>query len=93
MVKTVGRETMTIAQAIDVYRGSKTAKVFENNWNDLVSYGKGSALGKTDIERIFHYMIVENILEEDYVSNRMGFTSAYLKVLITDLDRTEASPI
>ena len=83
MIKTVGRETMTINQAIDVYRGMKNTKVYDNGFNELVSYGKGAQLRKTDAERIFHYMIVENILEEQYVTNRMGFTTAYLKVFLS----------
>ena len=35
---------------------------------------------KGDLERIFHFLIAEDILKEVYLQNSMGFTSGYLAV-------------
>lgn len=64
-----------------MYRGSRSAKIIEANWNAIAGYGLGVDLKKTDIERIFHYLVAKNILKEVVTSNKGGFPSAYLKVL------------
>ncbi len=40
----------------------------------------GSEFKKTDMERIFHFLIVKNILKEIYKNNAGGFNTGYIKV-------------
>jgi bloom syndrome protein len=63
-----------------VYRGSKAAKVISAGHDKLAEFGKGQAIRRTEVERIFHFMMLENILTEVSLTNRMGFASSYLRV-------------
>jgi bloom syndrome protein len=85
MLKILEKDSVTINLCIDIYRGMKNQKVLENNYQELVAYGKGSNIKKTDMERIFHFLIVENALKESYVTNASGFTNAYVHVLNIEL--------
>jgi superfamily II DNA helicase RecQ len=80
MIKSARRKTITICRAINVYRGMSFSNEKNHNFKKLISYGKGSLLSKSDVERIVRFMIIEDILEEEYVRNRQGFNISYLMV-------------
>jgi bloom syndrome protein len=71
---------ITLIQCMDIYRGSKASKIIQEGHDHLDSYGLGAELKKTDMERIFHFLISKNILKEHVITNGGGFPTAYLKV-------------
>ncbi|KAF7683331.1 ATP-dependent DNA helicase hus2/rqh1 [Astathelohania contejeani] len=76
LIFAVGKISM--AQAIDVYRGSMNKKSME--FSECKFYGRGKSLRRNFVERIFRAMIVEGYLEERVEVGKMGFSWAYLIV-------------
>ncbi|WBW71912.1 RecQ type DNA helicase Rqh1 [Schizosaccharomyces osmophilus] len=68
----------TLLQLIDVFRGSKGAKIIENGWDRLEGAGDGKSLNRGDSERLFHQLVAEGIFVEKVEANRRGFVSAYV---------------
>lgn len=81
LVKSLQKERVTLLQCVDIYRGMKGSKIINAGFDELEMYGKGNGIKRTEVERIFHFMVVENILKEVYESNAMGFTSGYVEVI------------
>ena len=50
MIQEMGHQQATIAKCIDTYRGLKSAKILESNFNNLDGYGKGILI-------ILHFLI------------------------------------
>ena len=69
----------TMAQLTELYRGSKskTATKFIDV-KKLSSYGSGSKFSKSDVDRIMHAMVFNNILEEISETNARGFNSDFV---------------
>jgi RecQ family ATP-dependent DNA helicase len=81
LVKEIQGDQITMIHAIDVYRGMKTSKINSLNHSKVNGYGKGSKKKKHDVERIFRFLVLENILMEKVISNPGGYPTAYLAVL------------
>ncbi|PLW56912.1 hypothetical protein PCANC_01280 [Puccinia coronata f. sp. avenae] len=73
-------ESVTIAHMVDVFRGSKSKKVTTAGHDRLEGAGQGSVLDRTDCERLLHLMVSDDILNERFESNAMGFTNAYVQL-------------
>ncbi|KAI8589607.1 P-loop containing nucleoside triphosphate hydrolase protein [Geranomyces variabilis] len=77
LVKSLQHTRVTVNQLVDIYRGSKSAIINKREYNKLQLYGKGASLKKGDAERLFHHLSAQQILGEDLVTNRQGFTCSY----------------
>ncbi|KAI8917745.1 P-loop containing nucleoside triphosphate hydrolase protein [Powellomyces hirtus] len=71
---------VTLNYSMDVYRGLKLAKIAEKHHNEVPEYGKGKHLKKSEVERLFHFLVGEHIVGELLVTNGQGFTCAYVKL-------------
>lgn len=80
IVREVSVDKITMPYCIDVYRGSKASKIVSAGHHLISGAGKGTSLRKSEVERIFHFLMTKKILEEYNVTNRMGFCNAYLRV-------------
>lgn len=68
----------TMAQAVECLKGLKgrSGKPLDEN----PCFGEGSSWDRGDHERLFEYLLIENILGERYKENNMGFSNAYMTV-------------
>ncbi|GAA5907235.1 RecQ family ATP-dependent DNA helicase [Sporobolomyces salmoneus] len=69
---------VTMLYAIDVFRGSKIAKIVSNGHDQLADAGAGANIDRGDCERLFQLLFSEQILGERYERNGLGFTNAYI---------------
>ncbi|KAI8647781.1 P-loop containing nucleoside triphosphate hydrolase protein [Parasitella parasitica] len=68
----VSPETITLAQTIDVYRGSRGKKLLEQGRDRLEGYGLGSRQTRQEVDRLLKHMVIENILRQKSVATSMG---------------------
>lgn len=70
---------ITLNQLIDIYRGS-LAKPYQK-YQTLDKFGCGKQLSRLETERLFQHLTMEDVFQEQCISNSMGFIQTYLKVL------------
>ena len=69
----------TLLHLVEIFKGSNIKKVVDNGHNKHPLHGRGSQWHKSDIQRIFHKMILDEYLSEMiYVNN--DIPTAYLKL-------------
>lgn len=73
-------DLVTLLHCIDCFLGSNKREIVNKDHQSLKHHGAGSKLAKGDAERLFQKLVTEGILGEKSVSNRMGFTNAYMTV-------------
>ncbi|KAI8802231.1 P-loop containing nucleoside triphosphate hydrolase protein [Cladochytrium replicatum] len=83
LVGAMQTDRITIIHCVDVYRGSKNSRIISSNHDTVPGYGKGKGLLKTDVERIFRWMVQEQFLSEYCERTASGFNSNYVKVIFT----------
>lgn len=68
----------TMPQAVECLKGLKgrSGKPLDDN----PRFGEGSSWERGEHERLFEYLLIENILGENYKENNMGFSNAYMTV-------------
>ena len=71
---------VSLLQLSELYRGSK-AKQYTGflDPSKLSAYGAGKAYKKADLDRIFHALVFEGVLQEISQENGSGFSSDYLQ--------------
>lgn len=79
LVKSIQNEKVTVLHCQDIFKGSNNSKITNARHNYNPYHGKGKNLDKTDVERIFFYLLSENCLME-YQIMKAGFASNYVKV-------------
>ncbi|KAI5956623.1 SGS1 [Candida theae] len=79
LVKSIQSEKVTVLHCQDVFRGLKYSKITKMGHNNNPYHGKGKSLDKTDVERIFFYLLSEECLVE-YQVMKGGFASNYVRV-------------
>ncbi|KAK6204252.1 uncharacterized protein RJT21DRAFT_81281 [Scheffersomyces amazonensis] len=79
LVRSIQSDQVTVLHCQDVYKGQNNSKVNKLGHNTNPYHGKGRALEKTDIERIFFYLLNEHCLVE-YQIMKAGFASNYVKL-------------
>lgn len=79
LVKSIQNEKVTVLHCQDVFKGLKYNKITKMGHNNNPYHGKGKNLDKTDVERIFFYLLSEECLVE-YQVMKGGFASNYVKV-------------
>ncbi|KAI9144498.1 P-loop containing nucleoside triphosphate hydrolase protein [Paraphysoderma sedebokerense] len=80
MVRDISRDKITLLYALDVWRGSKVSKIVQNGHDKLRYHGSGKNYTKTEAERIFHQLVIKELLAEYSEINGMGYSCSYLKV-------------
>lgn len=70
----------TILMATDVFRGSKTKALEQKGLQSVAGHGAGAHLSRTDAERLFHALIIEEALMERSEINKMGHANSYVEV-------------
>ena len=92
LLKSINGRT-TSNQLLDIFRGS-LAKPYVA-YRHLEHFGSGKDLSRTEVERLVQHLLIENILQEQCVSNAMGFVNTYVMVLqspLTHIFRWAKSP-
>ncbi|KAK9450719.1 uncharacterized protein V1518DRAFT_380655 [Limtongia smithiae] len=80
VVRELQSSTVTLLYCIDVFRGSKTAKIQNAGHDSVECYGAGKELDRGDVERIFHHLVTEDVLKETSTVNGAGYANSYLKI-------------
>ncbi|KAG5419038.1 SGS1 [Candida metapsilosis] len=79
LVKSIQSEKVTVLHCQDVFKGLEYNKITKMGHNNNPCHGKGKNLDKTDVERIFFYLLSEECLVE-YQVMKGGFASNYVRV-------------
>lgn len=79
LVKSIQNEKVTVLHCQDVFKGLKYNKITKMGHNNNPYHAKGKNLDKTDVERIFFYLLSEECLVE-YQVMKGGFASNYVRV-------------
>lgn len=79
MVQLMEGDKVTVLHCQDVYKGSSHSKIMKMGHNTNPFHGKGKDLDKTDVERIFFYLLSEDCLKE-YQIMKGGFASSYVRL-------------
>ncbi|ABN67988.2 ATP-dependent DNA helicase, partial [Scheffersomyces stipitis CBS 6054] len=78
LVQSIQEERVTVLHCQDVFKGARNSKIMKMGHNLNPYHGKGSSLDKTDVERIFFYLLSEECLVE-YQIMKGGFASNYVR--------------
>jgi bloom syndrome protein len=71
---------VSLVQVSELYRGSKAKQIVGFlDPSKLSAYGAGKAYKKADLDRIFHALVFEGVLQEISQENGSGFSSDYLQ--------------
>jgi bloom syndrome protein len=79
LVRSIQEERVTVLHCQDVFKGANHNKIIKMGHNNNPFHGKGKSLDKTDVERIFFYLLSEECLVE-YQVMKAGFASNYVKL-------------
>ncbi|KAK6458528.1 P-loop containing nucleoside triphosphate hydrolase protein [Scheffersomyces xylosifermentans] len=79
LVQSIQDDRVTVLHCQDVFKGANHSKINKMGHNANAYHGKGKALEKTDVERIFFYLLSEECLVE-YQVMKAGFASNYVRV-------------
>ena len=75
-----GKDTQyTLLHYLEVFRGSSSTKIVSSGHTSLPMYGKGSSIQRTDLERLFHLMVISGYLEESLHIGSHENVVSYLK--------------
>ncbi|KYN05976.1 Bloom syndrome protein like protein [Cyphomyrmex costatus] len=70
---------LTLIFLIDIFKGSDLKKIRESGLTKHPLYGRGKSWNKCDIERLLHYMVLQQYLQESmYINNEIA--CAYVKI-------------
>jgi bloom syndrome protein len=78
LVYSVQKDHVTLLNCIEIYRGTRAKRFLDRGLDRAKNYGIGKNLDRTEVERMFHHLLTENILEE-YAKVKGGFSSTYIK--------------
>ncbi|KAH6666570.1 hypothetical protein B0J14DRAFT_705069 [Halenospora varia] len=78
IVKQLQKSNVTLLHCVDILRGSNAGKIKTLNHNQLSDFGFAKSMDRSDIERLFFRLLMENALEEHNVMNKSGFATAYI---------------
>ncbi|GMM30410.1 ATP-dependent DNA helicase [Martiniozyma asiatica (nom. inval.)] len=80
LVKLIEKKDVTVIQCQDIIKGSKSAKIVNNQLDQNPYHGIGKDMTKTDVERVFFHLIHHNYLIEKSKMNAAKFASNYVKL-------------
>jgi len=79
MVSRLKNDKVTMLYCVDVLRGAATKKIKDNNHHEIEGFGAAKTIGRSEVERLFQYLLMENALAE-YNIVKGGFATQYLQV-------------
>jgi bloom syndrome protein len=79
LTRSIERKQVTIAQCIEVYRGSKNKKLQQKGITNAVNNGVGRSVDKAEVEKIFSRMTLDGLLD-DYSVYQGGYAQSYIRV-------------
>ena len=81
LVKTLQHQKVTLLQCVDIFRGVKTKKIFQEDQTGIPGAGAGVDLDRGDAERLFYRLLSEEALVERNIMNKKsGFAVQYIYV-------------
>ncbi|EPB86870.1 hypothetical protein HMPREF1544_06296 [Mucor circinelloides 1006PhL] len=78
IIKAVKPDPITIAQTIDIYRGSKSKRLLELGRDRIIGYGLGSKETRHEVDRLLKNMVHEDILQQRSECNAAGYPSTQI---------------
>lgn len=70
----------TLNHCIDIFRGSRNAKIMSSGHHNIVGFGDGKSWSKTDAERLFTHLQSEDYIGFGFKVNKSGFYDAFVTV-------------
>ena len=81
LVKTLQHQKVTLLQCVDIFRGVKTKRIFQEDQTRIPEAGAGVDLDRGDAERLFYRLLSEEALVERNIMNKKsGFAVQYIYV-------------
>lgn len=74
-----GRSRFTLLHIVDVFKGSQSKKVVENNHQRTPYHGQLKDWNRSDIQRLLHRLVIDGYLKEDLIFTN-DIPQAYLKI-------------
>ncbi|RVD88738.1 uncharacterized protein DFL_002912 [Arthrobotrys flagrans] len=71
-------KSLTVPNIVDIFKGSRQKIIMENGWNNLDGFGKGKSWEKDASTRLVERMVAEDIICQEYIPNKSGFTNVYI---------------
>ncbi|KAF1806088.1 P-loop containing nucleoside triphosphate hydrolase protein [Mucor lusitanicus] len=78
IIQAVNPDPITIAQTIDIYRGSRSKRLLEQGRDRIIGYGLGSKETRHEVDRLLKNMVHEDILEQRSECNAAGYPSTQI---------------
>ncbi|MBC8076241.1 MAG: hypothetical protein H7Y32_09230, partial [Chloroflexales bacterium] len=69
---------MTRVQCVSIYRGVRNKETRDRGWDSLPLFGQGEHLDQNTAERLFNFLLIDQILAEFSLANGTGFHTDYL---------------
>jgi bloom syndrome protein len=82
IVQKLQRGNVTLLHVLDILRGSTASKIKSQNHDKIEGHGCASDLPRSEVERLFTRLLMENALVEYNVVNKVGFATQYIQVSI-----------
>jgi RecQ family ATP-dependent DNA helicase len=76
-------ESITLKYCVDVFRGSRAAKIVQSGHTDIAGFAAGKDMLRGDVDRLFHLLVSKEAIEEYTEHNGMGFPSTYVRVFVS----------
>ncbi|PWN54448.1 ATP-dependent DNA helicase [Violaceomyces palustris] len=70
---------VTLLYCVDVFRGSKIAKILNSKHDQLEMYGAGSKMARDDCTRLFQHLAALDAIGEHSVVTAAGFAHSYIE--------------
>ncbi|KAK2186381.1 hypothetical protein NP493_202g01036 [Ridgeia piscesae] len=70
----------TLLHLVEVFKGSRNAKVMENGHNNCVFYGRGKSYSRSDCERLWRQLVVDGVLAEKLFVTAQDHTVCYMEL-------------
>jgi len=86
-------ESITLKYCVDVFRGSRGAKIVQSGHTDVVGFAAGKDMHRGDVDRLFHLLVSKEAIDEYTEHNGMGFPSTYVRVLSYLRDIIDVRPV
>jgi bloom syndrome protein len=93
IVKQAQKDEVTLLHCVDILRGQSTTKIKRFGHEKLQEFGVASNMARSEVERLFFRLLMENALAEHNVINKGGFASQYINVRNSSLSSSHALTI
>jgi bloom syndrome protein len=81
-IKDFREHNVTLLYVVEVLRGSRASRIKPEH-RDIECHGVAKELQRGEVERLFTRLLMDNILVENNVVNKVGFVTPYLHVSLS----------